>query len=56
MGTTKAVLRSQTVYPVDNEALNDGNDKNTESSAVVVHQLENVHATLRHQSASTTYY
>jgi len=51
-----AVDRSQTIYPVDNEALDDGNNENTESGTVVIHQLEDIHATLQQYSALSIYY
>jgi len=50
-----SVNRLQTVYPVDDETLKDGNDKNTESSTIVIHQLKDIHATLQQQSASATH-
>ena len=46
----------QTVYPVDNVALDDGNHQNTEASTVVVHQLKHVHATLQRQTRGALSY
>lgn len=44
-----------TIYPVDNEAFDDGNHKNTESCAVIIHQLKNIHAALQQKPISASY-
>jgi len=39
-----------TVNPADSDAFNNSNDENSESSAVVIHQLEYVHSSLTHDT------
>ena len=41
------VVQLHTVNPIDDNALNDSDDKDAETGAVPIHKLKNVHTTLK---------